>query len=314
MLGKELSVRQQGSPPARAGERPAYRDDRGAGRLAERRRLRRRRGLIAFCILVCILMGALIWGLWQPAVRISNIAVYGPPSLGSSGGASADASFAAYAKNAMQGSYFGIIPRDSIFFFPASSIRASILADHLDIAAVSMFRNGLTGISIKTNDRAPIARWCGVSSDATRFDLTASSTKPNLVAPENCYVFDASGYIFAMASSSTQTINPFALYALLTEETPDPLRTTILHAERLPHAFDFARQLDTLGGSVIQIILRGDEVDDYLKSGTRIIYILGHENDAFTALVSARDNLNLANGSIEYIDLRFDGKVYLKKK
>ncbi|MCR4276158.1 MAG: hypothetical protein NUV90_02115 [Candidatus Parcubacteria bacterium] len=283
MLGKESSVRQQGSE-----------------RLAERRRLRRRRGLIAFCILVCILMGALVWGLWQPAVRISNIAVYGPPSLGSSGGASADASFAAYAKNAMQGSYFGIIPRNSIFFFPASSIRASILADHLDIAAVSMFRNGLTGISIKTNDRAPIARWCGLA--------------PTEGVEEYCYVFDASGYIFATAASSTQTINPFILYAPLVGETLEPLRTTVLHAERLPHAFDFARQLDTLGGSVIQVILRGDEVDGYLKSGTRIIYILGHENDAFTALVSARENLNLSDGSIEYIDLRFDGKVYLKKK
>lgn len=286
MLGKASSVRQQGSE-----------------RLAGRRRLRRRRGLIAFCILVCILMGALIWGLWQNSVRISRIEVYG-----------ADASFATYAKNAMQGSYFGVIPRDSIFFFPASSIRASILADHLDIAAVSMFRNGLTGISIKTNDRAPIARWCGVSPDATRFDLTASSTKPNLVAPENCYVFDASGYIFATANSSTQTINSFTLYAPLTGETLEPLRATIAHAEIVPHAFDFARQLDTLGGSVTQVILRGDEVDDYLKSGTRIIYILGHENDAFTALVSARDNLNLSDGSIDYIDLRFDGKVYLKKK
>lgn len=290
MLGKESSVRQQGSPPARAGER-----------LAERRRLRRRRGLIAFCILFCILMGALIWGLWQNSVRISRIEVYG-----------ADASFAAYAKNAMQGSYFGIIPRDSIFFFPASSIRASILADHLDIAAVSMFRNGLTGISIKTNDRVPIARWCGVSPDTARFDLATSSARSNLA--ENCYVFDASGYIFATANSSTQTINSFTLYAPLAGETLEPLRATIAHAEIVPHAFDFARQLDTLGGSVIQVILRGDEVDDYLKSGTRIIYILGHENDAFTALVSARDNLNLADGSIDYIDLRFDGKVYLKQK
>ncbi|MDP2665316.1 MAG: hypothetical protein Q8P23_01530, partial [bacterium] len=177
-------------------------DGYAAGRLAERRRLRRRRGLIAFCILVCILVGALIWGLWQNSVRISRIEVYG-----------ADASFAAYAKNAMQGSYFGIIPRDSIFFFPESSIRASILADHLDIAAVSMFRNGLTGISIKTNDRVPIARWCP-STDSTS-SLQASSGQVASTSPmqATCYVFDASGYIFTTAASSTQTINSFTLYA-----------------------------------------------------------------------------------------------------
>ena len=78
--------------------------------------------------------------------------------------------------------------------------------------------------------------------------------------------------------------------------------------------FNFARQLDTLGSPVTKVVLRDDEVDDYLASGTRITYVLGHENIAFTALVSARGNMNLADGSLEYIDLRFDGKVYLKKK
>lgn len=276
---------------------------RGSERLAERRRVRRRRGLIAFCVLLVILFGALIWGLWQNSVRISRVDIYG-----------ADASFAAYAKEAMRGSYLGIIPRNSTFFFPESSIRANILADHLDIAAVSIFRNGLTGISIKTNERAPIARWCGVSSNATRFDLNASSTRSNLVAPENCYVFDASGYIYAAAASTTQTINSFTLYAPLASDVSEPIHAIIARAEKLPHAFDLARQLDTLGSPVAQVVIRGDEVDDFLKSGTRITYVLGHENDAFTALVSARDNLNLADGSIDYVDLRFDGKVYLKKK
>lgn len=211
-----------------------------------------------------------------------------------------DASFADYAKAEMQGSYFGVIPRDSAFFFPESHIRADILAAHPDIAAISIFRNGLTGISIKTDDRAPVARWCGLA--------------PTPGVDEYCYVFDASGYIFAAAASSTQTINSFVLYAPLVNDTLEPLHATIAYAERLPHAFDFARQLDTLGSPAVKVVLRGDEVDDYVVGGTRITYLLGHENNAFTALVSARDNFNLADGSIEYVDLRFDGKVYLKKK
>ncbi|MDP1759930.1 MAG: hypothetical protein Q8L01_00440, partial [Candidatus Woesebacteria bacterium] len=66
--------------------------------------------------------------------------------------------------------------------------------------------------------------------------------------------------------------------------------------------------------SVTRVILRGDEVDDMLASGTRVTYVLGNEQNAFTSLVSARENLNLADGSIDYVDLRFDGKAYLKKK
>ena len=244
-------------------------------------------------------MGSVVYGLWQDAVRISHIDVFG-----------ADASFASYATNAMRGSYFGIIPRDSIFFFPESRIRADILADHPGIAAISIFRSGLTSISIKVNDRAPIARWCGLA--------------PTAGVDEYCYIFDANGVLFAAAdATSTPTINSFKLYAPLEGTTLDsvtmnqlePLRATLAHAELLPDVFDLARQLTTFGSSVATIVITSDEeVNDYLASGTRITYVLGHEQNAFTALVSARANMNLADGSVDYVDLRFDGKVYLKRK
>jgi hypothetical protein len=55
-------------------------------------------------------------------------------------------------------------------------------------------------------------------------------------------------------------------------------------------------------------------VDDRLASGTRVTYVLGDEQNAFTALVSARDYLKVADGSIEYVDLRFAGETYFKRK
>ncbi|MSU74773.1 hypothetical protein EXS57_03285 [Candidatus Kaiserbacteria bacterium] len=261
----------------------------GSERLGPRRRQLRRRGLIMFIILLAIVCIATIYGLWQSSVRISNVLVYGE-----------DPSLITYAKTALQGSYFGIIPHDSTFFFPASRIRASILEAHSNIAAVSIFRNGLTGISIKPDERVSVAKWCGFS--------------PTEGVEEYCYVFDAGGYIFAPATTTTKTINTFTLYAPLEDDTLEALRATIAHANTIPQVFDFARQLDTQGSPVTKVIIRGDEVDDYLASGTRVTYILGDEEKAFTALVSAHENLNLADGSVEYVDLRFDGKVYLKRK
>lgn len=267
-----------------------------AGRqgLAERRRTRRRRTRIAYVILLLIIIGSAIYGLQQEAVRVSDIYVFGT-----------DTSLSSYATRAMQGWYLGIIPRDSIFFVPVSRIRADILADHPDIAALSVFRSGFTSISIKTTDRAPIARWCGLA--------------PTVGVDEYCYVFDASGVLYAASSiegaSSTPTINSFRLYAPLEGNTLEPLRATLAHAKLLPGVFDLARQLTNFGTSVTSIVINAnEEVTDYLTSGTYITYVLGHEQNAFTALVSAKDNFNLADGSIEYIDLRFDGKVYLKKK
>jgi hypothetical protein len=262
---------------------------RGSERLAARRRLHRRRVNLAFGIFILALIVLSLWGLQQSAVRISHVQVSG-----------ADESFATYALQAMRGSYFGIIPRDSIFFFPEARIRSELLAAHPEVAAVSIFLDGLTGLSIKVDKRVPVALWCGLA--------------PTEGADEYCYLFDAKGYIFAAAATTTETVNSFSVYAHVAEETLEPLGATLVNAEKLPSAFDFARQLSTLGSPVGKVIFRGDEVDDYLESGTRITYVLGDEQNAFTALISSRTDYDLANGSIEYIDLRFSGKMYLKKK
>lgn len=243
-----------------------------------------------------------MYGLWQSSVRISRVQIFG-----------ADESLSLYATQAMQGSYLGSIPRDSIFFFPEGRIRADLLAAHPEISAVSIFRNGFTGLSIKINKRVPIARWCG--SGAEKSDFRATSSKSDFLAPQ-CYFFDAKGFIYMPVSTaigSSTPLNSFMVYESFANES-SPIGATLPNATDLPSAFDFARQLSTLGSPVISISFRNDEVDDYLASGTRITYVLGDEQNAFTALMSARSNLNLTDGSLEYVDVRFDGKVYSKKK
>lgn len=262
---------------------------RGNDRFTARRRLRRRRTFILSCVVLVLLAGGAVYGLRQSSVRISHVQIFG-----------ADRSLADVAVAAMQGNYFGSIPRDSTFFFPASRIRADIIALRPDIAAVSIFRSGLTGLTIRISDRVPIARWCGLA--------------PTPDVDEYCYVFDAGGFIFAPYATSTQTIHSAKLYAPLVGDVLEPLRATIARADTLPPTFDVARQLVTFGSPVSSIVIRGDEVDDLLESGTRITYVLGNEEHAYTALTSARKNMDLTDGSVEYVDLRFEGKVYVKKK
>ncbi|MFA6408295.1 MAG: hypothetical protein WCW36_02390 [Candidatus Paceibacterota bacterium] len=233
--------------------------------------------------------------MWQSSMRISRVVIYG-----------ADQSLAGVAIAALQGSYLGIVPRDSTFFISESRIRSSIMATSHDIAAVSIFRNGLTGLSIKIDYRVPIARWCGALPVASSTPVT------------DCYFFDANGFVYATTTDDMSPVNAFIVYEPLAHEggltSLNSIGNTLPHADKFPAAFNFARQLTTLGSPAESVVFRGDEVDDYLKSGTRITYVLGNEQNAFTALASARANLNLANGSIDYIDLRFPGKVYLKKK
>jgi len=135
--------------------------------------------------------------------------------------------------------------------------------------------------------------------------LLATSTIVN----ERCFVFDDSGRLYA-TSTAVQLVNSFVLYM---PQVTGQIGTILPQAEKLPEAFNFARQLSTLGTPVISVSISDTAVDDLLKSGTHIFYVLGHEQTAFTALVSAKDKLNLADGSLDYVDLRFDGKMYLKR-
>ena len=88
---------------------------RGSERLAARRRSKRRFIFFTLAIFIILVLGGLLWGLQQSNVRIAHVEIFG-----------ADQSLADIAFATMQGTYFGIIPRDSIFFFPASRIRAII--------------------------------------------------------------------------------------------------------------------------------------------------------------------------------------------
>ena len=257
-------------------------EPRGSERLAERRRHRRHRAIFAFGVLLLLLFGAVIYGLRQGAVRIGHVTIIG-----------GDSALAALALADMQGMYLGLIPRDSVLFFPADRIRTDILAGRSDIAAISISRTSLTSLSIKLDTRTPIARWCA-STEA------------------DCYLFDANGFIYA-TSSTMQPLNSFMVYQTIASTT-SYVGSTLPDAEKLPAAFDFARQLATLGSPVTSVSIHDGEVDNNLASGTRVTYVLGNEKNAFTALVSARENFNLSDGSADYVDLRFDGKVYLKKK
>ncbi len=268
---------------------------RGSDRLRARRRRSRRRALGALVVLALLSLFALVYGLRQEAVRVSRIQVFG-----------ADAPLAAIAEADMRGDYLGVIPRDSTFLLPLARIRADILAAYPAIAAVSLSRSGFTGLSIRADRRVPVARWCGAAPSGA----LATSSLPDAAG---CYLFDAAGFVFATTSAELP-VNPFVLYEPLSSST-SPVGATLSAASRLPAAFDFARQLgSTFGASVSAVVIANGEANDELASGTRVTYVLGDEQNAFTALVSARGQLNLADGSLEYVDLRFDGKIYLKKK
>lgn len=296
-------------------------------RLAARRRKHRRRTFYALGISFFLVLGGLLYGLWQPSVRISHIAVFG-----------ADTSLATLTQEALQGNYFGLVPRDSTFFLPTARIRTDLLAAYPGIAAVSIFRNGFNGLSIKVDDRTPLARWCGFSS-ASSSPEDSPLKEALMTVPPDCYLFDPNGFVYATAtepfpssvaaSSSVpiatstnpdKTLSPFVLFDGLKGDTASPVGATLEDASHIAEVFDFARKIGSLGPQVGSIVIRGAEVDLFLvnpasgaTTGPRITYLLGDEQNALTALVSAKGQLNLSDPRLQYVDLRFSGRIYVKR-
>ncbi|HVW71599.1 MAG TPA: hypothetical protein VHB93_00395, partial [Candidatus Paceibacterota bacterium] len=99
-------IRQKSAPPLARGER-----------LRTRRKAARKRVAIALGVIAVIAIGAAFYALWQPWARIAAVEANGPH---------AD-TVPAIAKTALTGSYYYVIPRDSIFFYPRDAVRAAVL-------------------------------------------------------------------------------------------------------------------------------------------------------------------------------------------
>jgi cell division septal protein FtsQ len=279
--------------PVKAPARPA-----STSPLKVRRAAARKRTLIIAGIIFALVLGGLLYLIWQPVVRVRDV------SISAFDAASLDQPI----KETLYGTYWMIIPRDSIFFFSSSDIRKAVLNDFPDIGSVSISRSGFNSLHVVATERQSVFDWCGESLTTATPDAT-------------CYETDAEGFIFAPSEAGipdidgTQTDKTLRIYAPLVEgtATSSPLRSHVTDASSIPEALTLMRALQSLGADIRALQLHGDEGDFYTALGTRITYVLGEEDSAAALAASAFPQLPLNDGSLEYVDLRFDGKVYFKK-
>lgn len=227
------------------------------------------------------------------------------------------------ALDSLRGTRFLVLPKNSIFFLPQDDIREAVLAAYPSVQAVSITATGLDSLRIKTHVRTTSFTWCGESVEQP--------------APV-CYEADAEGLIFARApggeaegivtlaevgSTTVATTSKKALpvdngsllvYGPLEGGDESLIRARVTYASALPGALKFVKAMRTLNADIVSVTLRGDEIDLHTKGDTRITYVIGREGDAATLAATSFPSLNVNDGSIEYIDLRFQNKVYLKRR
>lgn len=280
--------------------------------LKERRKEARKRLLIAAGVLVVVALAALVYLLWQPFVRIQAVTAEGPHAEEAK----------TLAELSLEGTYAFVLPKDSIFIYPEGSIRSRVKFAHPDIASVTVTRESFTSIHMKLIPRAAAFNWCGASYEAKG----------------ECYEVDAEGFVFARAASAapaavemlkteeaatttapvgTPVPAPYdrtlSVYASIDKDATDPIRAHVNAAARIPAALALVKTIRELGIPVASLVIREDEADIYTVSGTRITYVLGKEQEAAGLAISTFPTLNFEDGLLEYVDLRFGDKVYLKR-
>lgn len=286
-----MSVRTPLVAPKKA---PVTREVKRQERLAERRRRIRRIEKIILSGLALSLIGGLVWVLWLPSIRAAEIEVIGEQDIERA------VAIETLTQNSITGFYGFVLPRDSIFLIPEEDIRTSILNEYPDIAAVSVERESFSSLSVTVFPRVAAFTWCGAAIEF----------------PQPCFLADSEGLLFEEAASSTESLLTF--YAPLEDgvNTEHPLRGRVAGAmEKTPSVFQFIRTIGELGLSANAVVLRGDEADIYLRgTDTRITYVLGDEQGASALVAITLKNLSVPIESFEYIDVRFHGKAYFKKK
>lgn len=257
----------------------------------KKRRKKTQKALVVVCaVFLALILALLIYLAWLPALRVSSVSATGPHS----------AEVELLARQTLYGTHALVLPRNSLFFVPEDDIRARILSAHPDVEAVSIAADGLTSIRVTTLARAEAFLWCGAARAA---------------AEELCYSANAEGLVFAMATPDVaSTSEALRLYAPLEgHDGPTPVNARIGYASRIPEALRFVKAMQTLGADVISLSFRDDEADLHTAAGTRITYVLGREEEAAGIAASVFPQLELNDGSVQYVDLRFSGKAYFKR-
>ena len=146
-------------------------------RLRERRHKRRMMMLYIVLFLVIAVCGGIIGLLHVQAIRVSTITIQGAETVSST-------TLQTFAAGEITGSYFHLVPKNNILFYPKEKMQKDILAAFPALQTTVIHASSFSSISISVSEHQPMALWCSGQST---------------VDPGTCLLLDADGLAYATA-------------------------------------------------------------------------------------------------------------------
>jgi len=247
----------------------------------------------AALVAILILFGAIAYGANRPEINIETISYEGIETI-------SRGDFDSFVNKQLSGNFAFVFPKTNIALFPDDTIKALALDGHKRIKDISIKRTSLTSIEVEIEEREPHALWCG--------ELI-------LIPEEQCYFVDEFGLVYAPAPNFSGTAF-FVYYGYLGDVHVEGAQ--YLPTEEFVMLRRFAESLQALPLTPYALgVISKSDAELHFEEGGKIIFaykddlIATHEH-LKTVLSTEKFLSEEGLVDFEYIDLRFDNKVYYK--
>ena len=263
---------------------------RGRVSLAQKRKKQRIIAAIVGSVLLLALCGGFLYVVRLPEVSIQDIQVEGTYAV-------SPELVRGIVEQELKDSTLIVIPRRMIFTYPGKDIENALLQHIPRLQSLSLSRDSLFGTTLIVSvvERNAYGIWCAGESEPT------------------CYKMDASGFIFAPADSFAEY---YLFYGGMATDT-DPI-ARYFYPDHMEALRNLLNQLSPAGlDPHVVRVLEGSDVEIELLDGMRIrasLEVAPAETVSLLEAALGSDTLKERREDIEYLDARFDNRVYFKFK
>lgn len=259
-------------------------------RIRKARRKRLTISLVLWSVFVASLMFLVVEIVDLPELRIETVSFSGNRVL-------IEEALFAVVEPHLEGNHAFFFPKRNSFLYPREAIEASLLESFVKIESVRVDRRGLSRIHIAITEREPFALWC--APQGTR----------------SCYFVDETGIAFALAPR----LSGGSFVAHHKDMPIDPLGMHITSEEHFRELASLTEFLMTLGLTARRITWKPGFLDVLVHVKTSAgdyetsIFIPEQApyEQSLNSLASILDGFDFTN--VEYIDVRFENKVFYKE-
>lgn len=200
----------------------------------------------------------------------------------------------------LSGAYVWLIPKSNTFLYSKALLAHTLSERFPVIKNITIKRQGFNTLDITIEERKPHALWC---------------QNPTEGSTPQCFFVDDTGFVFSPSAYFSGNV-----YFIYHTEVPaeKAIGTSILPEGEFETFEKFVATLEKVGLDISSAEFKDPlDYDLLLTSGTRMMLSrkISYE-DAYRNIVSLLKNKEhpVSFPTLEYIDLRFGNKVYLREK